>query len=62
MANTSWVAACISTSTMTLAAATVPRTPCSARQRAPMKSPPIWASGSSALVASRTKRNSTQSR
>ena len=56
IAKTSWLAACISTSTMTLAAASVPRTPRSARQRAPMKSPPIWASGNSALAPSRTKR------
>ena len=46
---------------MTLAAASVPRTPRSARHRAPMKSPPICASGNSALAPSRTKRSPTQS-
>ncbi len=56
----SWLAACISTSTMTLAAAIVPRTPRSARHRAPMKSPPICASGNSAFAPSRTKRRPTQ--
>ena len=61
MAKASWLAACISTSTMTLAAASVPRTPRSARHRAPMKSPPICASGNSALAPSRTKRSPTQS-
>ncbi len=62
MANASWVDACTSTSTMTLAAATVPLVPRSARQRAPMKSPPICASGSSAFAASRMLRTRTHSR
>src|SRR5262249_43349126 len=62
IANRNCVAAWMSTSTMTLAAASAPGTAYNVSKPAPMRSPPTCASGNRTLVASRTNRSTTHVR
>jgi hypothetical protein len=60
MVNRSSVTACIKMSTRTVAPASPPAMPKNVITRTPAISPPICATGNSALIASRMKRTQTQ--